>query len=57
MTTSTSLLLAAAIFTATGLTANAETIVYLGGSGTGHYTTLQAAVNAQIGRASCRDRV
>ena len=46
MTTSTSLLLAAAIFTATGLTANAETIVYLGGSGTGHYTTLQAAVNA-----------
>src|SRR5580692_9282011 len=28
------------------LSASAQTIVYLGGSGTGHYSTLQAAVNA-----------
>jgi len=28
------------------LSAAAQTIVYVGGSGTGHYTTLQAAVNA-----------
>jgi len=35
---------AALLFSALG--ASAQTIVYLGGSGTGHYTTLQAAVNA-----------
>jgi pectin methylesterase-like acyl-CoA thioesterase len=38
------LIIGAALLTTLG--ARAQTIVFLGGSGTGHYTTLQAAVNA-----------
>ncbi len=40
------LIVAALLFLSTASIASATTIVYLGGSGTGHYTTLQAAVNA-----------
>lgn len=46
MITSKSFLLAAGLLAAAGSYAGAETIVYVGGSGTGHYTTLQAALNA-----------